>query len=71
MAESDSTEPKFGPGDVEILERNEAFRGYFRVDRYKLRHRLHRGGWSGEMTREVFERGNAAARIGGNSVGAL
>lgn len=61
MAESDSTEPQFGPSDVEVLEKSEAFHGYFRVDRYKLRHRLHQGGWSGEMTREVFERGNAAA----------
>jgi len=47
--------------DVEILEKTEAFKGYFRVDRYRLRHRLFRGGWSGEMTREVFERGHAAA----------
>jgi len=47
--------------DVEILEKTEVFRGYFRIDRYRLRHRLFRGGWSGEMTREVFERGHAAA----------
>lgn len=47
--------------DVEILEKSEAFKGYFRIDRYRLRHRLFRGGWSGEMTREVFERGHAAA----------
>jgi ADP-ribose pyrophosphatase len=47
--------------DVQILEKTEAFKGYFRIDRYRLRHRLFRGGWSGEMTREVFERGHAAA----------
>jgi ADP-ribose pyrophosphatase len=47
--------------DVEILEKTQAFKGYFRVDRYRLRHRLFRGGWSGVMTREVFERGHAAA----------
>lgn len=47
--------------DVEILETTEAFKGYFRIDRYRLRHRLFRGGWSGEITREVFERGHAAA----------
>ena len=47
--------------DVEILEKTEAFKGYFRIDRYRLRHRLFRGGWSEEMTREVFERGHAAA----------
>ena len=47
--------------DVEILEKAEVFKGYFRVDRYRLRHRLFSGGWSEEMTREVFERGHAAA----------
>lgn len=47
--------------DVEILEKVEAYKGYFRVDRYRLRHRLFEGGWSEEMTREVFERGHAAA----------
>ena len=48
-------------GDVEILEKIEAFKGYFRVERYRLRHRLFQGGWSPEITREVFERGHAAA----------
>lgn len=47
------------PDDVEILARETCFQGYFRVDRYRLRHRLFAGGWSGEMTREVFERGHA------------
>lgn len=44
--------------DVEILERETCFQGYFRVDRYRLRHRLHGGGWSDPMTRELFERGH-------------
>ena len=47
--------------DVEILEKTEVFRGYFRMDRYRLRHRLFEGGWSGTITREIFERGHAAA----------
>lgn len=47
--------------DVEILARETCFQGYFRIDRYRLRHRLHGGGWSGEMTRELFERGHAVA----------
>jgi ADP-ribose pyrophosphatase len=45
--------------DVEILARETCFQGYFRIDRYRLRHRLFDGGWSSEMTREVFERGHA------------
>ena len=47
--------------DVEILERETVYQGYYRVDRYRLRHRLHQGGWSEPMMREVFERGHVAA----------
>lgn len=49
--------------DVEIIEKTPVYEGFFRIDRYRLRHRLHEGGWSGEMLREVFERGHAAAVI--------
>jgi ADP-ribose pyrophosphatase len=48
-------------GDVEVVERRQGYGGYFRIDRYRLRHRLFDGGWSGEMVREVFERGHAVA----------
>lgn len=48
------------PG-VEIAERLAVFQGYFRIDRYRLRHRLFAGGLSDEITREIFERGHAAA----------
>lgn len=48
---------------VEIVEKTTPFQGYFRVDRYRLRHRLHEGGWSDVMTREVFERGHAVAVV--------
>jgi ADP-ribose pyrophosphatase len=49
--------------DVELLARDPAFEGYFRIDRYRLRHRLFAGGRSGEVVREVFERGHAAALL--------
>jgi ADP-ribose pyrophosphatase len=45
--------------DVEVIEKSTPFKGYFRIDRYRLRHKLFEGGWSGEMEREVFERGHA------------
>ncbi len=45
--------------DVEVLAKETVFQGYFRVDRYRLRHRTFAGGWSEEMVREVFERGHA------------
>ncbi len=48
---------------LEILETIEAFKGYFRIIKYRLRHRLFAGGWSRKITREVFERGHAAALL--------
>ena len=47
--------------DVEVTEKSNAYQGYFRIDRYRLKHRLFEGGWSGEVMREVFERGHAVA----------
>lgn len=46
---------------VEIVEKQTVYSGRFQVDRYRLRHTLHEGGWSKVMVREVFERGHAAA----------
>lgn len=47
--------------DVHVLAQETVFQGYFRVDRYQLRHRLFGGGWSRPFQRELFERGHAAA----------
>ena len=49
------------PRDFEILERRRVYDGHFKVDQFRLRHRLFDGGWSGEVTRELFERGHVAA----------
>ena len=46
---------------VELIERQAVFQGYFRIDRLKLRHKLFAGGMSNLITREIFERGHAAA----------
>ena len=48
---------------VDILKRVTAFQGYFQVDRYRLRHETFDGGMSAEITREIFERGHAAATL--------
>jgi ADP-ribose pyrophosphatase len=45
--------------DFQLIEKSTLFQGYFRVDLYRFRHRLFAGGWSGEVRREVFERGHA------------
>ncbi len=47
--------------DIEIVAKSTRYQGFFRIDFYQLRHRLHAGGWSGELAREVFERGHAVA----------
>lgn len=46
---------------IEVLEKTICFKGFFRVEKYRLRHRLFSGDWSQPLVREVFERGHAAA----------
>ena len=46
---------------VDILEKTVCYAGFFRLKRYRLRHRLFSGAWSHTLVREVFERGHAAA----------
>jgi ADP-ribose pyrophosphatase len=46
---------------AELVRKETAFQGYFKVVRYFFRHTLHNGGISGEISREVFERGQAGA----------
>ncbi len=49
--------------DVEVLDTETLWKGFFRMDRVRLRHRLFAGGWGQPITREVFERGHAAALL--------
>ncbi|MDF7681866.1 ADP-ribose diphosphatase [Enterobacteriaceae bacterium ESL0689] len=53
----------FTKDDVEIIAREPLYRGFFSLDRYRFRHRLFNGGWSGEVRREVFYSDNAAALL--------
>lgn len=53
--------PVFVADDVEILERETPFQGFFRVERLTLRHRLYQGGWGAPVKRELFVRPPAAA----------
>lgn len=41
---------------VKILKHETIYQGFARLDKYRLRHRLYSGGWSGDMDREIFER---------------
>jgi len=47
--------------DFEIQEKIVCYQGFFRLERYRLRHRKFNGEWGRSITRELFERGNAAA----------
>lgn len=49
--------------DVEVISKETVFQGYFRIDRYKLKHRRFNGGWTGLITRELFERGHAVVAL--------
>ena len=53
----------FGNDDVEVLAVETGYKGFFRINRYRLRHKLFAGGWSANLTRELFERGHAAAML--------
>jgi ADP-ribose pyrophosphatase len=47
----------------EIIEEIPVYQGFFNMSRYRLKHTLFRGGWSGELTRELFHRGTCVAVI--------
>ncbi len=44
---------------IAISERRTVYHGFFRIDHFRLRHRLFAGGWSPELSREVFLRHDA------------
>lgn len=46
---------------LEIFEKTTAYAGVFDLNIYRLRHRKFAGGWTRELTRELLERGHAAA----------
>ncbi|WP_189404234.1 ADP-ribose diphosphatase [Alteromonas halophila] len=53
--------PAFTSNDVEILNIEPVYDGFFTMQRYQFRHKLFDGGWSDTVTREIFERGHAVA----------
>jgi len=50
-------------GKVEIVKKWASHEGFFRLDKYRLRHALFNGGMSREMSRELFERGHAVVMM--------
>lgn len=56
-------EVTFDVKDVEVLEKRVGYDGFFKVNSYRLRHRLFAGGWCEPIVRELFERGHAVALL--------
>ncbi len=49
--------------DVKILNKDTIYNGFFRMEKYHLKHTLFAGGWSGEINRELFVRNNCVAVV--------
>lgn len=56
-------DPTYGSNDFTILDKKISYKGYFRIETYRVKYRLFAGGWSGVFTREIFERGSAAGAL--------
>ncbi|EKO3956539.1 ADP-ribose diphosphatase [Vibrio fluvialis] len=63
MQQSDQPPGVFTLEDVEIVSTETLFQGFFRMVKYRFKHRLFQGGWSQTIEREMFERGHAAALL--------
>lgn len=60
MSESLIPAPQaFEPGEYEIVERENCFRGFYKVDRLRLRHQLFAGEMGPLISRELFVRHDA------------
>lgn len=49
------------PREYQVLNRTLQYDGFFRLERYQLRHTLFAGGWSDALARECVHKGAAAA----------
>ena len=46
-----------------ILKHEVVFQGYFRLEKYSLKHEKYEGDWMGEFQTEIFERGSVDAVV--------
>ncbi len=54
---------QFVQKDIQILSKEIAYEGYFKILKYHFKHRCFSGSWSQAITRELFERGHAVALL--------
>lgn len=58
-----SEEIEFNQQDIEILNRETLYQGFFTMQKIQFRHKLFAGGWSDVVTRELLIKGAAAAVV--------
>ncbi|MFV0450304.1 MAG: ADP-ribose diphosphatase [Vibrio sp.] len=63
MSQTDKPLSEFTRQDLEIVSKETLFQGFFRMVKYRFKHKLFNGGWSEPIERELFERGHAAALL--------
>ncbi|WP_311747184.1 ADP-ribose diphosphatase [Proteus terrae] len=63
MKKRENTPFLYGREDVKLLNQRDLYKGFFRMTEYRFKHRLFEGGWSEEVKREVFERGNVGVLL--------
>ncbi|ELB2046626.1 ADP-ribose diphosphatase [Vibrio parahaemolyticus] len=63
MQQCDKRQDEFTLRDVEIISKESVFEGFFKMVKYRFKHKLFAGGWSDVVEREMFERGHAAAML--------
>ncbi|MEX1033916.1 MAG: NUDIX domain-containing protein [Cellvibrionaceae bacterium] len=55
--------PDFNRDGVEIISEQTVYNGFFKMKALRLRHKLFAGGWSNEITRELFVRDDAVGVV--------
>ncbi|HEI8295290.1 TPA: ADP-ribose diphosphatase [Proteus mirabilis] len=63
MNKKENTPFLYTRNDVELISKKTRYKGFFRMNEYRFKHRLFKGGWSAEVKREVFERGHAGVLL--------
>ncbi|EIV8652678.1 ADP-ribose diphosphatase [Vibrio parahaemolyticus] len=63
MQQCDKRQDEFTSRDVEIISKESVFEGFFKMVKFRFKHKLFAGGWSDVVEREMFERGHAAAML--------
>lgn len=63
MSQNKTSPLQFGVDDVKVEAKDTVYNGFFKMVKYRFRHKLFAGGWSDTVNREMFERGHAAALL--------